>query len=158
MEKQRTKVNSEEQLLQARERSLQEAKEVNAMNAHGKVLGMDTFSWINPQIDILSTVIDSLPFNIIWVGNHEQIKNCLELYPNIIKNIQTIIVQDETILNLDRKLINEIENVVCIEGTSFALEFVKTMKQAKSAFLFTTGGANSKRQKENFDQFISLFQ
>lgn len=158
MDKQRTKVSSEEQLLQARERGLQEAQEVNAMNAHGKVLGMDTFSWINPQIDMLSTVIDSLPFNIIWVGNHEQIKNCLELHPNIIENIQTVIVQDDTLLNADRKLINEIENVVCIEGTSFALEFIKTMKQAKSAFLFTAEGPNAKEQKEKFEQFISLFK
>lgn len=158
MEKQRTKLSTEEQLLQARERGIQEAQQVNAMNAHGKVLGMDTFSWINPQIDMLATVIESLPFNIIWVGNHTQIKACLEIHSNTIDNIQTLIIQDKTALNVDRNILHEIQNIVCIEGTMTALEFVKTMKKRKSAFLFTADGNNAKEQKEMFEQFISLFK
>ena len=158
MEKQRTKFSTEEQLLQARERGLQEAQQINAMNAHGKVLGMDTFSWVNPQIDMLATVIESLPFEIIWIGNHAQIKACLETHPNTINNIQTLIIQDETLLNVHRDIIHEIHNIVCIEGTKLALEFVKTLKKQKSAFLFTADSANAKEQKEVFDQFISLFK
>lgn len=158
MEKQRTKFSTEEQLLQARERGIQEAQQVNAMNAHGKVLGMDTFSWINPQIDMLATVIESLPFNIIWVGNHAQVKACLETHSNTTDNIQTVIIQDKTSLNVDRKILHEIQNIVCIEGTMEALEFVKTMKKQNSAFLFTAEINNAKEQKEKFEQFISLFK
>lgn len=158
MNKQGTKTSIEEQLLEARERGLQEAQQVNAMNAHGKVLGMDTFSWINPQIDMLATVIESLPFDIIWVGNHTQVKACLELHPGTINNIRTLIIQDETSLHVHQDIIHEIQNVVCIEGSKSALEFVKTMKKQKSAFLFTAEGANAKEQKEVFEQFISLFQ
>ena len=37
-----TKINVEDQLLQLRKDGLQTATQINAMNAHGKILGMDT--------------------------------------------------------------------------------------------------------------------
>jgi hypothetical protein len=158
MKKQGTKLSIEEQLLEARERGIQEALQVNAMCAHGKVLGMDTFSWINPQVDMLATVIESLPFNIIWIGNHAQIKTCLETHPDTINTIHTLIVQDDTSLNVDRTSLEAIQSVTCVKGTQVALEFVKPIKQQKSAFLFTAEGPTAKAQKDMFEQFISRFK
>ena len=155
MKKQRAKISSEEQLLEARERGLQEAMQVNTMCAHGKVLGLDTFSWINPQVDMLATVVESLPFNIIWVGNHTQIKRCLETHPDTVNTINTLIVQDNTSLNVDQNIIETIRYLTCVKGTLKALEFVKPIKQQKSALLFTAEGAKAKMQKDIFEQFIS---
>ena len=54
----------EEQLLQSRGAGLKDAIQINTMNAHGKVMGMDTFSWVNPQIDALASALESFPFTI----------------------------------------------------------------------------------------------
>ncbi|MEJ6776591.1 MAG: hypothetical protein QNK85_04625 [Crocinitomicaceae bacterium] len=155
MEKQRTKLITEEQLLETRERGLQEARQVKAMNAHGKVLGMDTFLWINPHVDMLATIIESLPFNLIWVGNHAQIKTCLETHPNTINNIQALIVQDDTLLNVYRDIIDVIQTITCIKGTLAALDFVKTIK--KRVLIYNRRNKH-KGTKEIFEQFISLFK
>jgi len=148
---------TEQQLLQAREQGKQEALLVNAMNAHGKVLGMDCFSWMNPHIDALSSVMESLPFQIIWIGQHDQIKDCINAYPSLTDSLETIIVTDRTLLNLDRSHLSAIKNIVCVEGATNAFELLKTMKKEKSVFLFTSGGKTVQKEKELFDQFISLF-
>ena len=66
-------VNSSEQLLQAREQGLKQAQQVDTMQAHGKILGMDTFSWMNPHVDMLATLLASFPFSILWIGTQRQI-------------------------------------------------------------------------------------
>lgn len=132
MEKQRTKLNTEEQLFEVRERELQEAKQVKAMNTHGKILGMDTFSCINTQIEMLATIIESLPLNLIRVGNHAQIKTCLETHPNTINNIQALIVQDDSLLNIDRDIIDVTQTITYIKRTLAALNFIKKIKNKKA--------------------------
>jgi hypothetical protein len=150
-----SKLSTEEQLLQARERGLREANEVNAMSAHGKVLGMDTFSWVSPQLDILSTVLSSFPFPVLWVGSHDQIKNCLENYPEIIQKIDTVILYDRTLLNTERTILKDIKNITCIEGTDHALTIAKSMSKKKRVFLFTIDKKSAHGQREQFEQFIT---
>ena len=148
-------LSAEEQLLQSRELGLQEALKVNAMSAHGKILGMDTFSWINPNNDVLATVISSFPFPVLWIGNHNQIKSVIEGYPNVVENISTIIVQDRSTINIDRKLLSEITNIMCVEGSQFAIEAVRSLSKDKHAFLFTCDGNEATGQKRVFTDFIS---
>jgi len=155
--KKTTVVSSEEQLLDARKTGLNEAQQVNAMQVHGKVLGMDVFSWVNPQIDMLSTFLNSLPFSMVWAGNHDQIKWCLEEFPGLVSKMEIVIVCDSATLNIDSSVLDKTSKVVCIEGAEHALEFVKAMKRAKSALLFTTNGANAQDEIAIFDQFIRLY-
>ena len=157
MEEKVIKPGTEEQLLQAREEGLQELAKANAMRAHGKVLGMDTFSWISPQLDTLATVLNSFPFAVLWVGSHDQVKTCLENYPELAQKIETIIVHDRTLLNVNRELLHTIKNVACVEGTAAALALTKSMKLKKGVLLYTTNGGNAKDGKEAFELFISPF-
>ncbi len=153
-----SKHTAADQLLQLREQSRQEALLVNAMNAHGKIMGMDCFSWMNPQVDALASVIESLPFQIIWVAQHDQIKTCINTYPNLTESIDTLIVTDDVLLNLDRERLNEVANIACVEGVDNALELLKTLKKEKAVFLFTSGGKKVQQDKHVFEQFISLFK
>ncbi|MDX2362275.1 MAG: hypothetical protein QNK23_15820 [Crocinitomicaceae bacterium] len=149
-------ISTEEQLLQARERGLQEAAEIHSMSAHGKVFGMDAFSWINPQMDTLSTVITSFPFAAYWIASHDQVKSCLENYPEMADNLESLILYDRTLLNVNRNILDNIPNIVCIEGISEALEIQKAMSHQKGVLLFTTGNINGVEQKEQFEQFVAL--
>ena len=156
--KKTTVVSSEEQLLDARKKGLNEAQQVNAMQVHGKVLGMDSFSWVNPQIDMLATFLTSFPFSMVWAGSHDQIKWCLEQFPELASKMESVIVCDRTVLDTDSTILEKLSNVICTEGTEHALEFVKTLKAAKGGFLFTTSGGNANDEIELFNQFIRLYK
>ena len=148
---------SEEQLMHSRKEGLQDALQINSMRAHGKILGMDTFSWINPQIDALTNALVSLPFEILWIGSHQQIKECINIQPELAHSIKTIIIHDNPVLNLQREFLNNIPTIICLEGTSHALELIKSIKAEKCALIYTTMGVNAKQNKKEFEQFISLF-
>lgn len=152
MEKKTSQLSTEQQLLQAREQGLRDAAEVHAMKAHGKVLGMDAFSWVNPDPDTLINVISSFPFAVHWVGTHNQIRTCLELQPELVDHIQSIIVYDRSIVHIERSLLARIPNVACLEGASEALDLLKAMQREKGVFLFTTTGMDDRRHL--FDAFI----
>ncbi len=156
--KKTTVVSSEEQLLDARKKGLDEAQQVNAMQVHGKVLGMDSFSWVNPQIDMLATFLSSFPFSMVWAGSHDQIKWCLEQFPALATKMEAVIVCDRPLLECDRSVLVNLSNVICIEGTDHALEFIKTMKPSKGGFLFTTSGGSAHDEIELFNQFIRLYK
>ena len=148
---------TEEQLLHSREEGLKDALQINSMCAHGKILGMDTFSWINPQIDNLASALSSFPFDIIWLGSHSHFQDCLKIEPELSKLIQTIIIHDNPELNFDAKHMNDIQNVICLEGINASLELIKTMKKEKCVFFFSTTGENAQNDKIQFEDFISLF-
>ena len=48
------------------------------MKPLGKYLGMDTFSWHNPDLELLEKTIASFPFDLLWVGNENEIKGFLD--------------------------------------------------------------------------------
>ena len=153
-----TEITVEDKLLQLRKDGLHTAAQINSMNAHGKILGMDTFSWINPQIDALASALKSFPFKVIWIGDSQQIENCLSVFPDSIKSIDTIIIQDKAELNLDKNSFWNVSNIFCLNQTQESLNLLKTVKKEKSIFLYTTGGSNASENKTIFNEFISLFK
>jgi len=157
MKKTTNQLNTEQQLLQARERGLREASQVHAMKAHGKVLGMDAFSWINPDADTLVTVIESFPFAVHWIGAHDQIKMCLDSHPRLSESLQSVIVYDRARIDVGREALLNIPTLVCLEGTEEALDLLKAMQREKSVFLFTTTTANEER-KTIFEAFMEANQ
>lgn len=154
MKQKTNQLSTEEQLLQARERGLQEAAQVEAMKAHGKVLEMDTFSWISPQIDTLASVIGSFPFPVQWVANHDLVKLCLHHYPELADDLRSVIIHDRAILDIDRDLLHLIPNIACIEGITEALELLKSMRLPKSVFLFT--GEKAEKDRDLLNIFIEI--
>lgn len=151
-------VNKEEQLLQAREAGLNEAKQVDAMQAHGKVLGMDTFSWMNPQIDMLATLLESFPFSILWVGTRSQIEKCLTLYPALSGNIETIILHDSPDLKLSNSGYEKINTIACVDGIEHALEFVKSLKRKKGVLIYTNENEAVLKDKAAFEKFVQFYK
>tara|TARA_B110000305_G_C19443459_1_gene643334 strand:- start:916 stop:1392 length:477 start_codon:yes stop_codon:yes gene_type:complete len=148
----------EEQLLQSRGAGLKDAIQINTMNAHGKVMGMDTFSWVNPQIDALASALESFPFTILWVGSKKQVEDCLKNYKSLTDSIDTIIIHDFAEMMVGENVFENIQNIACVEGLKHALPMIYALKKEKCAFLFTTEGANSKAEKKNFYSFIELYK
>jgi hypothetical protein len=151
-------VNSEEQLLQARKEGLKQAQQVDSMQAHGKILGMDTFSWMNPQTDMLATLLSSFPFSILWVGTLEQIQNCLKLYPELSGNIETILIHNSSSMVLNKTALEKINTIACVDGMEHALDFVKTMKLKKGVFIYTDEKEEALKGKQIFEDFVNQYR
>lgn len=151
-------VNSEEQLLQAREEGLKHAQQVDSMQAHGKVLGMDTFSWMNPHVDNLATLLISFPFSILWVGTLKQIEKSLKLYPELSGNIETILIHDSSKMLDNKAALEKINNIACVDGMESALNFVKAMKLHKGVFIYTDEQNTSGRDSSAFEQFVNEYR
>ncbi len=52
----------------------------SSLRSHGKLFGMDAFSWHNPNISVLAKTIESFPFKTIWLGNFAEIDAHINLY------------------------------------------------------------------------------
>ena len=147
-----------EDLLELRNEGRKEAFAINAMRAHGKIVGMDTFSWINPNIDQLTSVLSSFPFRIIWIATQKQLRHCLDIQPSISKNIETVIIHDTNISDLNEEEFFNIKNIITVSNTKEALQLINTVRKGKCAFLYSTEGNNAKQDKEEFEQFIARFR
>lgn len=154
MESKKTRQSSEEQLFEARKRGLKEAGEVHAMKAHGKVLGLDTFSWIRPQVDLLATVLGSFPFPVFWVCTKKQAEELFHLYPEVSESVIGLIVYDNAEMTFDPAVIHQIPHLICFDGLSESLSFLSSIQKEKNILLFTTEGSNSTRCYHTFSQFI----
>lgn len=151
-------VNSEAQLLQARKEGLKQVQQVDSMQAHGKILGMDTFSWMNPQVDMLATLLSSFPFSILWVGTLDQIQNCLKMYPGLSGNIETILIHNSCSMALNKTALEKINTIACVDGMEHALSFVKSMKLKKGVFIYTDEKEEAFKGKQIFEEFVNQYR
>jgi len=147
-------ISTESELLKARSEGLARAKEIHAMQAHGKYELMDIFSWINPQFDILVTVLASFPFPVIWIATQKQAKCALTYYPEIQDNVESIIVHDESHIKLKGEIISELTNIILVGDLDSAVKSMEAMKQPKRILLYTSEGDNAESEQREFQNYI----
>jgi len=146
-----------ESLLDARKEALKQIAH-GTLRAHGKLWGMDVFSWANPEFELVVSMIDSLPFPVIWVGNKDILDWCGEFQPSVWTNIKTIIAFDAPRLIFTQKEFVSIENVIGISSVDEAFEFVKGAKYKGAVLLFTASGNEWERNYKSFNDFMNLHQ
>jgi hypothetical protein len=64
--------------------------ENSSMRAHGKLKGIDVFTWMQPEQNALVNFINSIPTEIIWVGNPAEIEAVLSSNPLFSRKFQSI--------------------------------------------------------------------
>ena len=69
--------------------SLRKVKKSN-LRAHGKLKGIDVFTWMQPEQSALVNFINSIPTSIIWIGNPAEIEAVLSSHPLIMQKFQSI--------------------------------------------------------------------
>ena len=149
-----TKYTTEEGLLRARKEGLDQWREKTSMKAHGKVFGMDTFSWLNPSTEHLVNVINSFPFSVLWLSGYSQAKEGLELNLGLHKKLNTMIIYDRTQLSIAPEILSEVETIMNVNTVEDALAFVKGVNQNKMVFLFTSQGAKAEVEMEQFENWL----
>ncbi len=155
MEKNLTKHTTQEDLLRARKEGLEQWREQNSMMAHGKVYGMDTFSWLNPSTEGLINVISSFPFSVLWLSGYGQAKEGLELNLGLHRNLNTMIIYDQTQISIAPEFLSEVETIMNVKSVNDALAFVKEVNRDKMVFLFTAQGENARVEMNAFENWLS---
>ena len=130
-------------------------KAVRALNAAspsmkplGKYLGMDTFSWHNPDLKLLEKTVASFPFELLWVGNENEIKGFLDEYPSEANKIQRCIVYGACSDNCSNKIIS-------MPTIHEALNHLDSSTFKPGILLFTASDADGEYSMRFFERHIS---
>ena len=156
MEKTQNKVDSN-QLLQARDQSLQQV-EKGMLRPHGKLWGMDVFSWYNPMVFELENTLSSFPAPVLWFGNEKDILTLLDENADSLSNVRLICAHDHAEFSLAGKGLETVESVLGTAQLKDGLGLIKGLKRNQGIFLFTASGIDWKERKEEFEFFLSLHQ
>lgn len=146
-----------DQLLAARQESLEQLK-FGAIRAHGKLWGMDVFSWPNPSIELVATTIESFPFPVVWIGNKAVFDWCIEHQDSVWTNVRTVIATDEPRMVLTHENFVHVENVYGSETLEDSLLMMKGMQLKGGVLLFTATDSEWERNHQAFVDFIALHQ
>jgi hypothetical protein len=158
MEKTTNKIiNFQEQLLQARKENL-ESQIVGTLRSHGKLWGMDVFSWYKPSLFELENTLSSFPSPICWFANEIDVLNLLQEETNWISNVKLLCTYDKEGFKLPNKIMDNIETILGVSKIDEALDLMRLIKKAQGILLFTSSGENWKLTKNTFEEFLSLHQ
>jgi hypothetical protein len=144
----------ENSILQARKEGLLKAGD-SSMQSHGKLWGMDVFSWVNPKPAVLSATMDSFPFPIFWISSslerNEVLKVNIELNAKI--HFSVLLDSDNSTNNL---LV--LNNGVVVSTLNEAFDQINSLKIKPSILLFTYSKSDWEYQKNRFNDYLSMAQ
>ena len=143
----------QDQLLSAREEGLSQIHERESIQALGKFRGMDAFSWHNPHLEKLSTMLNSFPFKVIWIGHRMQIKCVLKYYPEVLSNVESIIVYDDSFASVEDDAFVQLKNIIAVGDVQSALAFISALEENKKALLFTAEGEGAIEHINHFKTY-----
>jgi hypothetical protein len=150
-------VRLEDRLLEARNEGLQNMKETT-LRPHGKLWGMDVFSWYKPNIHILANTLHAFPFPVVWIGNRSDIFSTIEEDPSVCIQLNSIIAFDETQLILPSEKLSKIKNIAGVNSLQDAFRLLKYFQKKNAVLLFSASNEDWKKNKLEFEEFLSIHQ
>ena len=145
------------QLLEARNRSLDQV-EKSVLSAHGKLWGMDVFSWYNPKNYEIENILNSFPAPVLWIANAEDISTLILQNPACFSNLKMICCHNKADLSLPFEAKNLVETFFAANDLDEVLKMLKTFKTENGILLFTSKGENWKKDKEKLELFLDIHQ
>jgi hypothetical protein len=129
----------ESQLVAARKSGLLKLNETS-LQSQGKLFGMDAFSWIYPNIDVLNSTLNSFPFEVLWIGNQTETDLILSENNVLDSRVRTTLVYS------DGKELNDILKSI----TEFSFK--------PGILLFTSTETDSEYYFNLFKEYLALVQ
>lgn len=146
-----------DQLLDARKKAL-DNQQFGKIRAHGKLWGMDVFSWANPAAELVAPTIESFPYPVIWIGNQDLLDWCSENFPTVCVNVKTIIAQDQAYEVYSKIDQFPVEKMVGAGSVENSLSMMKELATKGAIVLFTATGVEWERSQKVFVDFLNLHQ
>jgi hypothetical protein len=129
----------ESHLIAARQIGLLKMNETS-MQSQGKLFGMDAFSWVYPNIDVLNSTLNSFPFEVLWIGNKTEIELILNESNVLDSRIRTKVFYNDS---------TELEN---------ALKLIPELVFKPGIILFTSTDSETEHNIQLFNNYLSLVQ
>jgi hypothetical protein len=155
--KSKLNINLSDRLKEARNEGLKNMKET-PLRPHGKLWGMDTFSWYQPNFNLVANTLHAFPFPIVWIGNSKDINNTILEDSSVCLQLKTVIVYDNSKINFSIDALEKIENIVGVSSLENAFIMLKSLKIKNAVFLFSASGENWKENRESFEDFLNIHQ
>jgi hypothetical protein len=151
-----SKASLQNDLIRNREES--SAIKTQALRSHGKLWGMDAFSWFVPATFELENTLHSFPFPVIWFCSETEFKRLTSQQLDWMAKIKVLCVYDAIDASLIASYDDQVELAIITQTLEEALEKLKILKTPRGVFLFTAAGENWENHKRHFDAFIELQQ
>jgi hypothetical protein len=156
MEKKQS-LNLENRLIDFRKESL---KRLNAttMRSHGKLWGMDVFSWFLPDPELITNTLTAFPFQVIWLANEVDIIRAIHDDERVVNNLHAVICYDNSIFSLPENLFEEVQHVFGTKDLNSSFECIQMLKGVQRVFLFTSSSKDWEEDKLKFENYLSMVQ
>lgn len=144
-------------LLDARKEALEQAK-YGSIRPHGKLWGMDVFSWVNPEMEVLISTFHSFPFPVVFICDTTLMEACVENDSTFLMNchqLYTVQTGDSRQLTLDARYENKWSEM---ESLSAVFSAIERNKLAKGVVLFCAEGVDAEVNHSDFLQLLSTHQ
>lgn len=118
------------------------------MKPLGKYLGMDAFLWHNPDLMLLNNTIENFPFEILWIGNQNEIKSFFDSSSNLGLKIKNCVLYGP-----DRKD-NCSEKIISVNSIHEAIDYVNKLVFKPGILLFTASDSDAEFSIKSFKSHI----
>ncbi len=153
--KQSNRIAAADELIKNRQENLEKFN-ATSLRPHGKLWGMDVFSWFNSEPWLLANTIQAMPFPVIWIaGSNEVVKSFVEDERSI-QNIDTLLTYNESVFQIDKLWLERIPNSAGTSSSWDAFRMLELLKSPKKVLLFTASGDDWEQEKWNFEEFLKI--
>jgi hypothetical protein len=146
---------SGDRLLEARRESLQQMN-TTSMRPHGKLWGMDVFSWIHPNPSLVINTLHAFPFKVFWIGNASDIELALLEDKSLLYQLHALITYDSNVFTFRDEWLNKVENCAGTAMLSDSFHLLELFKASRTVLLFTATGEHANKLKEEFEHYLNL--
>ncbi len=150
-------LNLENRLLDFRKESLKKLN-TTTMRSHGKLWGMDVFSWFLPDPELITNTLSAFPFHVIWLANENDIIRTIHDDNTIVNNLHAVICYDNSIFSLPENLLNEVKHVIGTKNLISAFECFQMLQGTQRVLMFTSSSESWEEDKLNFENYLSMVQ
>ena len=157
MKELKTVTTSEKNLLEVRKETLKRIT-TDSIRPHGKLWGMDVFSWANPDIGLISSTIHSFPFPVVFVAPSKLTMSIVEHDQTVISNIHAVVSYEDIHPPFNKVNLDAIEFVDIFNNVKDALNKISERRLKRGVVLFCYEGLDVEHYKKQFNDFLELHQ
>lgn len=150
-------LNLENRLIDFRKESLKRLH-TSTMRSHGKLWGMDVFSWFLPDPDLITNTLTAFPFQVIWLANASDLGRTIQDDPNVANNLHAVICFDNSIFSLPENLLEQVQHVIGVNDLNDAFEYFQMLQGQQRVLLFTSSSNEWEEDKLKFENYLSMVQ
>lgn len=151
------KTKTAENLIDIRKESLKNIQ-TGQLRPHGKLWGMDVFSWANPELEMLSSTIHSFPFSQIIIAPASLLMSLVEYDNSVLTNIHAVISYEDVQQLFDRKKFATIDQVFTTNNLQHAFQKMNEWQEKRKIVLFCSEGIDFESCQTAFKEYLEIHQ